>query len=61
MPAKSLFMRKIGDVLRFKWGNGMSNRQPEHPEDGSNDRCQAATLRCLGSMGHVSELLENML
>ena len=27
MPAKRLSMRKIKDVLRLKWGKGMSNRQ----------------------------------
>ena len=27
MPAKRLSMRKIREVLRLKWGNGMSNRR----------------------------------
>lgn len=27
MPAKRLSMRKIKEVLRLKWGKGMSNRQ----------------------------------
>ena len=27
MPAKRLSMRKIKEVLRLKWGNGMSNRR----------------------------------
>ena len=27
MPAKRLSMRKIKEVLRLKWGKGLSNRQ----------------------------------
>ena len=27
MPAKGLFMRKIKDVLRLCWGQGLSKRQ----------------------------------